>query len=249
MLMTMKKNLLFSLLLLVTTFIMAQSGNFAVQVGAFDTKVDDKYFEKLGKVSYMKDHNDIHRYYFLCFDKAEAESKAENAKKQGFRAVVIDNEEVAKNCRVTCGIVKTPAPAALDKLNWIFFDFDKADLRGASKNQLDILSEVLAKNPTYTAELSAHTDAKGSDTYNVALSERRANNAKNYVVGKGVSLPRLKISTNGETAPIAKNEVSGGKDTETGRQFNRRVEIKVFDGSGKQVNMVEMPMIPTDLKS
>ncbi len=247
--MKMKKNLLFSLMLLIAAQIMAQSGNFAVQVGAFDTKVDDKYFEKLGKVSYLKDHNDIHRYFFLCFDKAEAQSKADNAKKQGFRAVIIDNDEVSKNCRLTCGIVKPVSAPTLDKLNWIFFDFDKADLRGASKNQLDILSDVLAKNPTYTAELSAHTDAKGSDAYNVSLSERRASNAKNYVVGKGINLSRLKLSTNGETSPIAKNEVNGGKDTETGRQFNRRVEIKVYDASGKQLNMVEMPMIPTDLKN
>ncbi len=248
--MMMKKNFLFTVLLFGVVQLFAQSGSFTVQVGAFDTKVDDKYFQKLGNVSYLKDRNDIHRYYMTAMSKSDAESKAEVARKSGFKAVVIDNDEVSKSCRITCGVAETPAPTlALDKLNWIFFDFDKADLRSSSKQQLDILYDVLTKNPSYSAELSAHTDAKGSDVYNKALSERRAGNAKNYLMGKGINESRLKTSTNGEASPIAKNEVLGGKDTETGRQFNRRVELRVFDVSGKQLNVVDTPTIPADLKN
>jgi outer membrane protein OmpA-like peptidoglycan-associated protein len=240
-------SLLTLLILSLVTF--AQSGNYSVQVGAFNAKVDNDYFKKMDGVTYYKDHNDIHRYYIMGLtSKNEAEMKADAARKLGFRAVVIDNDDVTKNCKITCGVAsKTPEPE-ISALNWIFFDFDKADLRAAAKSQLDKLQSVLTANPTYTAELSAHTDAKGSNEYNQALSERRANNSKNYVTGKGIAAARIKTSTNGEAAPIAKNELSAGKDTEAGRQYNRRVEIRVFDAAGKQLNVVEAPNVPSTLK-
>jgi outer membrane protein OmpA-like peptidoglycan-associated protein len=239
---------IFSFLFL-TICLHAQSGNYTVQVGAFNTKVASDYFKQLEGVTYYKDHNDIHRYYIMGIgSKAEADSKAENARKLGFKAVVIDNDEVAKNCRITCGANKEPAPSPA--LTWIFFDFDKADLRNASKVQLDKLVNILTENPTYTAELNANTDARGSNEYNVALSNRRANNAKNYCVGKGINAARLKTATNGENAPIAKNALASGSDTEVGRQYNRRVEIKVLDASGKVLsNLVDIPNIPSTLKN
>jgi outer membrane protein OmpA-like peptidoglycan-associated protein len=244
----MKRIITFSILLFLTNLLRAQSGNFSLQVGAFNAKVSDDYFKAMEGVTYYKDHNDIHRYYILGLSsKAEAETKAETARKLGFRAVVIDNDEVAKNCKITCG-TKAPEPE-ISSLNWIFFDFDKADLRPAAKSQLDKLASVLSENPTYTAELSAHTDAKGSNEYNQALSQRRADNAKNYVVGKGIAAAKIKTNTNGETTPIAKNELSSGSDTEVGRQYNRRVEIRVYDASGKQLNVVEAPNIPSTLKN
>lgn len=244
----MKKNLLTLIACVATLFVYAQTGSFSVQVGAFDRKVNDDYFKSLSGVSYFKDRNDIHRYMIHGFsNKAEADKKADEAQKMGFNAIIINNDEVRKSCSLTCG-VPTPPPAEVSSLNWIFFDFDKADLRTASKNQLDKLVAVLNQNPSYTCELSAHTDAKGSNEYNQALSERRANNAKTYVLNKGIAMGRIKTSTNGEAAPIAKNELAGGADTESGRQFNRRVEIRVFDASGKQLNVVEMPSIPDTLK-
>jgi outer membrane protein OmpA-like peptidoglycan-associated protein len=132
-------------------------------------------------------------------------------------------------------------------LRSIFFDFDKSDLRPVSQSDLDNLVKVLQENPTYNAELKAFTDAKGSDAYNRALSMRRANNAKSYVVSKGIAKNRIKTSTFGESNPIAKNEVNG-QDTEEGRQFNRRVEVAVFDSAGKQVGLVEQIAVPESLK-
>jgi outer membrane protein OmpA-like peptidoglycan-associated protein len=244
----MKRIATLQTLLLVCSITFAQSGNYSVQVGAFNSKVDEKYFQAVSGVTYYKDHNDIHRYYIMGItSKADAEAKADAARKTGFKAVVIDNDEVAKNCKITCN-TKTAEPE-MSSLNWIFFDFDRADLRTASKSQLGILKNVLTQNPTYTAELSAHTDAKGSDDYNKALSERRASNSKSYVVGMGIAADRIKTSTNGESAPIAKNELSGGADTEIGRQYNRRVEIRVFDAAGKQLNVVTPPSIPATLKN
>ena len=60
-----------------------------------------------------------------------------------------------------------PAPAAPDcDLNWIFFDYDKYDIRSDAKDELQTLADILKKNSDFTAEISAYTDAKGTDEYN-----------------------------------------------------------------------------------
>jgi outer membrane protein OmpA-like peptidoglycan-associated protein len=104
----------------------------------------------------------------------------------------------------------------------IFFDFDKATLRPESFNELDRLVKLLTENPTIKVELSAHTDSKGSDEYNMKLSQKRAESVVNYLIGKGISADRLIAKGYGETQPIDTN------DTEEGRQNNRRVEFKIL---------------------
>ncbi len=132
-------------------------------------------------------------------------------------------------------------------LSWIFFDFNKSDLRAASKSELDKLVTIMKDNKDYVAVLKANTDGKGSDAYNEALSNRRADNAKAYLVNKGIDAARIKTSINGEKEPAAKNEV-GSQDSEAGRQFNRRVELYVEDKSGKQMCQSVPPAIPAELK-
>ncbi len=139
------------------------------------------------------------------------------------------------------------APVKSCDLNWIFFDFDKSDLRTASKTELDELVTILKDNKDYVAVLKANTDWKGSDAYNEALSNRRASNSKAYLVSKGIDAGRIKTSLNGEKDPVAKNEV-GSQDSEAGRQFNRRVELYVEDKSGKQMCQSIPPAIPAELK-
>jgi outer membrane protein OmpA-like peptidoglycan-associated protein/uncharacterized protein YegP (UPF0339 family) len=149
---------------------------------------------------------------------------------------------------VTPAVAAPVAKTESCDLNWIFFDFNKADLRSASQTELDQMAAILKKNPDYVALLSAHTDSKGSDAYNDALSGRRASNAKQYLIGKGIAAARIKTSLNGEKDPIAKNEVSG-KDTEQGRQYNRRVELYVQDKEGKNVCESIPPAVKTELKA
>ncbi len=103
----------------------------------------------------------------------------------------------------------------------IFFDFDKATLRTESYNELDRLVTLLTENPSIKVELSAHTDSKGSDEYNMKLSQKRAESVVNYLINKGISSDRLIAKGYGETQPIDTN------DTEEGRQNNRRVEFKI----------------------
>ena len=230
-------------LLLYFQFSYAQT--YVVQVAAFDQKVSLGYFNGLAGVYHTVDHNDIHRYYIGGLKgESDAKAAADIASGLGFNARVVDLDYIREQCSLGCG-----APVDIQTLKWIFFDFDKSYLRPRGKSELNKLYKVMSLYPDYIVDLRAHTDAKGSNDYNDALSVRRAESAKKYLINKGISESRIKTSTFGEHSPIAKNELAGGKDTEAGRQFNRRVELHIFDGSGKQLNnLVEEVEIPDFLK-
>ena len=83
----------------------------------------------------------------------------------------------------------------------IFYDFDKATLRPESATALDELVRLLNENPNITIELSAHTDYKGSDTYNEGLSQRRAESVVNYLIAHGIASDRLTPKGYGEGKP------------------------------------------------
>ncbi len=83
----------------------------------------------------------------------------------------------------------------------IFYDFDKATLRPESKEALDELAVMLEDNPNVSIEMSAHTDRKGSEEYNIDLSERRAKSVVDYLVDKGINASRLTWSGYGKTRP------------------------------------------------
>ena len=85
----------------------------------------------------------------------------------------------------------------------IFYDFDKATLRPESATALDELVRLLNENPNITIELSAHTDYKGSDTYNEGLSQRRAESVVNYLIEHGIASDRLTPKGYGEGKPKA----------------------------------------------
>lgn len=104
----------------------------------------------------------------------------------------------------------------------IFFDFDKATIRPESANELDRLIKLLNENPTIKIELGSHTDSKGSDEYNMKLSQSRSQSVVTYLIGKGISTDRLVAKGYGETTPIASN------DNDEGRQQNRRTEFKIL---------------------
>jgi outer membrane protein OmpA-like peptidoglycan-associated protein/uncharacterized protein YegP (UPF0339 family) len=138
----------------------------------------------------------------------------------------------------------TAAKAESCDLNWIFFDFNKADLRTTGKTELDQMVSILKKNPEYVALLSAHADFKGSDAYNQALSGRRAANSKKYLIANGIEASRIKTNLSGEKDPIAKNE-----ENDRVRQYNRRVELYVQNKDGKNVCESIPPTIEEGLKA
>jgi OOP family OmpA-OmpF porin len=107
------------------------------------------------------------------------------------------------------------------RLNNVFFDFDKWDLRPESYVELDRVVKLLKENPAIEIELSAHTDSHGTDEYNFKLSDNRARSCMEYILSKGISPNRITSKGYGETMPVATN------DTDEGRQLNRRVEFKI----------------------
>ena len=111
-------------------------------------------------------------------------------------------------------------------LRGVNFDYDKANIRSDARAILDEAAQTLKDNPDITVSVEGHTDAIGSDSYNQALSERRAQAAKAYLVSKGIAASRLSTEGRGEQDPIADN-MRNGRDNPEGRAMNRRVEMKV----------------------
>ncbi len=108
-------------------------------------------------------------------------------------------------------------------LRGIYFDFDKATIKPESKPALEAAAKMLNENPTINVEIQGHTDSKGSDSYNLALSDRRAASVVAYLVTNlGIDPSRLTSRGYGESMPIATN------DTDAGRALNRRVEFKIL---------------------
>lgn len=108
------------------------------------------------------------------------------------------------------------------RLNNVFFDFDKWDLRPESNVELDRVVKLLKENPAIEIEMSAHTDSKGTDEYNFKLSDNRARSCMEYILSKGISPGRITSKGYGESMPVSENE------TDEGRQLNRRVEFKIM---------------------
>ncbi|TGD78038.1 OmpA family protein [Hymenobacter wooponensis] len=104
----------------------------------------------------------------------------------------------------------------------IFYDYDKANIRPDAAVELDKLVQTLNDNPQITIELSSHTDSRGKDAYNQALSQRRAQSAVDYIISKGIDKNRITARGYGETQPVIKNA-----KTEEEFQRNRRTEFKV----------------------
>lgn len=110
----------------------------------------------------------------------------------------------------------------------IYYDFDKANLRPQSLIVLDTVVSIMQDNPNIIIEMSAHTDSKGKDAYNMKLSQKRAQSCVDYLISKGISTDRMIAKGYGETRPIASNTMPDGKDNPDGRQLNRRTEFKVL---------------------
>jgi outer membrane protein OmpA-like peptidoglycan-associated protein len=107
----------------------------------------------------------------------------------------------------------------------LYFDFDKVNLRPASKLELDLLENMLRENPKIIIEVAGHTDQVGTEDYNQRLSERRAQAVVNYLVSKGIDHSRLRAKGYGKRIPIATND-----DEDEGRQLNRRTEFEIMSG-------------------
>lgn len=116
------------------------------------------------------------------------------------------------------------APEVLQKItniaSKIFFETNSDVLKVASTHELDELATILRNHEHAILTIEGHTDSRGTDEYNMTLSQKRANAVRNYLIQKGIAENRLKAMGFGESMPIADNT------SKTGMAKNRRVELK-----------------------
>lgn len=104
----------------------------------------------------------------------------------------------------------------------LLFAVDRATLNSTSRANLAELAVILNKYPDTHILLEGHTDATGSDEYNLDLSRKRAQSVANELATNRVNATRFTIMGYGESQPVAAN------DTDAGRQQNRRVEVAIY---------------------
>ncbi|HTL83515.1 MAG TPA: OmpA family protein [Bacteroidia bacterium] len=124
----------------------------------------------------------------------------------------------------------TPITGADIVIPGIEYDYDKATLRPESKAVLDDLVAFLELNDNISVEISAHTDSRGSDSYNMSLSQRRAQSVVDYLISKGISKDRLQAQGYGETKPLIPDKeilaMPNKADQEAAYQKNRRTAFR-----------------------
>jgi OOP family OmpA-OmpF porin len=123
-------------------------------------------------------------------------------------------------------VAAAPAPRSPKRVAFnqaALFDFDKAELKPAGKEELKGYYEKTKAelSSAQSVKITGHTDNVGSHDYNMKLSKRRAQAVRDYLVSIGVDASKMEVDGEGETQPVADNS------TREGRAKNRRVEIEV----------------------
>jgi len=198
---------------------------------------DGSYSKVRGPKSALKIAQDIAKESDVCFYLVSSATDDENQK--AVEAVstinscsrVVPLDDFLDNPYYLAGglfVVKTnvyerltPMVETRVDVNNVLFDFNSADIRGESKEKLDMLADFMKSNPDAFVVATGYTDSIGDAEYNLALSERRANTAKDYLVNAGVDADRVVTHWYGALNPIGDNATSEGQ------QFNRRVEFAV----------------------
>lgn len=132
-------------------------------------------------------------------------------------------------------VADTPKDAVLSKieanavirLENIYFDLSKWNIRPDAAIELDKVVALMEEYPSMVIELRAHTDARGSSSSNMTLSDKRAKSSAAYIVSKGIDINRIKGQGYGETL-ILNECVDGIRCSEEKHQWNRRVEVAIL---------------------
>jgi len=120
-----------------------------------------------------------------------------------------------------------PKKNEIIKIDNIYFDYNKATIKESSFPALDVIAEYLTKNSDIKVEMSAHTDSRGSASYNLKLSDKRAKSVVSHLIKKGIGKSRLIGKGYGEKRLVNKC-ADKVKCSEEEHQENRRVEMKVL---------------------
>src|SRR5690606_31420834 len=110
----------------------------------------------------------------------------------------------------------------------IYFDYDKSNITSQAAFELDKLVQIMNKYPEMIISATSHTDSRGSASYNMSLSDRRAKSTAQYVISKGIDKSRITGQGKGENEPKVK---CGDNCSEEEHQLNRRSEFIITKGA------------------
>jgi len=160
---------------------------------------------------------------------------------QGFGGVALDKggDSLVSNVKSIAGassIVSDPTGFGfkIDLSGDFLFEFDKDKLTEKAETALNKVFILFKEYDGRTVQIEGHTDSKGTDEYNLDLSERRANAVKEWFLSKGIPEQALSTKGYGESNPKVPNTDEEGKDAPDARAMNRRVELTI--DTNKTVN-------------
>ena len=146
-----------------------------------------------------------------------------NKEKYFFKSLSFDYTQDKANAGKKIDVLLEPIRTnVVERLNNIFFDSGKADLKPESTVELNKIITLLKNNTSLKIEISGHTDDVGSDQTNLVLSQKRAAAVTYFLQQNGIDINRLVAVGFGETKPIMANS------SEENRQINRRIEMKIL---------------------
>jgi outer membrane protein OmpA-like peptidoglycan-associated protein len=177
----------------------------------------------------------------IAQERKRAQDKLDDAKKQAEAASIAQSTALRQTHQAEAevdslrselmdrlnSILQTRATARglIVNMSGVLFKNGKAELLPSAREKLSKIAGILSAHKGLKIEADGFTDSMGSDESNMRLSERRAQAAKDYLIGQGVATDSISCKGFGEENPIASN------DTSAGRQENRRVEL-VVSGEG-----------------
>jgi peptidoglycan-associated lipoprotein len=150
-----------------------------------------------------------------------------NVKAQGYlnQTVKVDLPEIGK-MQQTILLMKMEMNKTF-VLDNIYYDLNSWKILPSSEIELNKLVQIMKENPTLKIELGSHTDSRGSDQYNLTLSQKRSESAVAYIIINGISKDRIIAKGYGETKLLNRCK-NGATCTDEEHRVNRRTEFKII---------------------
>ncbi|WP_299228703.1 OmpA family protein [uncultured Psychroserpens sp.] len=185
------------------------------------TGVTVKLINEVGKVLEEVESNENGEYQFMvdCDKKYTIVGSKEDYKDD--KKTVSTNNENEKVTEVDLNL----EPLIKDNqivINPIFFDFDKWNIRTDAQYELENIVDVMRAHPTMVIKIESHTDSRGSDRYNMKLSDRRAKSTRDYIISRGIAAERIESAIGYGESQLLNKCSNGVKCSKEEHQLNRR---------------------------
>ena len=154
---------------------------------------------------------------------SQAQPKSDETKKTGEDSQKTEQKPAMSKTEIESRELSLRSKRMLEILRDIYFDFNRYDIKEDAKPILKSVAGHLIKNTEYKILIGGHCDERGTNEYNLALGERRAQSVKKFILSLGVASSRLEVVSYGEEKPVC------AEKTESCWQKNRRVHFVVSE--------------------